>query len=838
MEPKLVEVETLHVRGHTQNLFVDRPTVKGKFLYSGGEKLWVKGVTYGTFSLDEEGNEQLIPEVVEKDFAAMAENGFNTIRTYTVPPRWCLDIAQEYGLRIMIGLPWEQHIAFLDERGKAEDIEQRVRGYIRTCAGHPAVLCYTIGNEIPSSIVRWHGRRRVEKFLHRLYRATKEEDPTALVTYVNYPTTEYLQLPFLDFLCFNVYLESRDTLEAYLAKLHNLSDERPLLMAEIGLDSRRNGDEKQAETLDWQIRTAVKSGCCGAIVFSWTDEWYRGGYLIEDWDFGLTARDRTPKPALEAVSQVFRDIPFTSNIDWPKISVVVCSFNGASTIRDTLEGLLMLDYPFFEVIVVNDGSTDPTPEIASEYPFTLINSENRGLSYARNTGMKAANGEIIAYIDDDAYPDPHWLRYLALIFMEDEYVGVGGPNLSPPDDGWLADCVANAPGPNHILLSDRIAEHIPGCNMAFKKDALQAIEGFDPIFRVAGDDVDLCWRLQAAGGVIGFSPAAVVWHHRRGSITKYWKQQKGYGKAEALLEVKWPEKYNIIGHSHWSGRLYGKGISLNFSSLNGRIYQGVWGSAPFQSLYQSSNSLWSVTHMPEWYLLVPVVALMSVLSIGSWLFFIFGPLLLLGIALPTAQALLSASRSKFTPEPKTRWQHHKMLAVTTFLHVLQPLARLIGRLSHGLTPWRRRGERAQPQFLPLTMTLWRENWEDPHETLKKLRESLKQTGAVVIPGGDYDHWDLKIRGGLFGRAKLQMVTEEHGSGKQYLRFRIYAKYSKFALALIIAFGVMSIASGIAGSWVASTASGLIAILITFRAITDSGFANGMVRELLKQFGAS
>ena len=73
-------------------------------------------------------------------------------------------------------------------------------------------------------------------------------------------------------------------------------------------------------------------------------------------------------------------------MSWPKITVVVCSYNGEPTIRDTLDGLVALEYPDYEVIVVNDGSTDATPEIAARYPFRLISTENRGLSSARNTG--------------------------------------------------------------------------------------------------------------------------------------------------------------------------------------------------------------------------------------------------------------------------------------------------------------------------------------------------------------------------------------------------------------------------------------------------------------------
>jgi cellulose synthase/poly-beta-1,6-N-acetylglucosamine synthase-like glycosyltransferase len=210
----------------------------------------------------------------------------------------------------------------------------------------------------------------------------------------------------------------------------------------------------------------------------------------------------------------------------------VCTYNGARTLRQCLGGLAALDYSNYEVIVVNDGSTDETACIASDYPVRLINQQNHGLSAARNAGLVASEGAIVAYIDDDAYPHRYWLRYLAAAFGRSAHVGIGGPNLAPAGDGFVAECVANAPGnPLHVLLSDEIAEHIPGCNMAYRKEALAAIRGFDPRFRAAGDDVDICWRLQDRGSTIGYCPTAVVWHHRRNSIRAYWKQQYGYGKA-------------------------------------------------------------------------------------------------------------------------------------------------------------------------------------------------------------------------------------------------------------------------------------------------------------------
>jgi len=302
-----------------------RPRVEGKFLYVGDEKFYVRGVTYGPFRPEEDGCEYHTPDVVDRDFAQMAESGINAVRVYTVPPRWLLDVAQRHGLRVMIGLPWEEHITFLDNRKLAQDIERRVREGVREATGHPALLCYTIGNEIPASIVRWFGHRRIEAFLERLYQAVKEEDPEALVTYVNFPTTEYLHLPFVDFVSFNVYLETREKLEGYLARLQTLAGERPLVMAEVGLDSMRNGEEKQASTLAWQIRSTFAAGCAGIFVFAWTDEWHRGGFDIEDWGFGLTDRDRQPKQSLEMIRKAYSEVPFAPDLPCPSISVVVCS---------------------------------------------------------------------------------------------------------------------------------------------------------------------------------------------------------------------------------------------------------------------------------------------------------------------------------------------------------------------------------------------------------------------------------------------------------------------------------------------------------------------------------
>lgn len=822
---KLDETLVASLRGQ-----LERPIVRGKFLYIGDRKFYVRGTTYGTFALDDDGRERYDSATVERDFALMAASGLNAVRIYTMPPRWVLDTAARFGLRVMVGLPWEQHVAFLDDFGRCRQIEERVRESVRRCANHPAILCYTVGNEIPVGVVRWLGRRRVEKFIERLFRIVKAEDPTALVSYVNFPTTEYLQLPFLDLVCFNVYLEDQGTLDAYLARLQNIAGDRPLLMAEVGLDSRRNGEENQARVLDWQLRTIFAAGCAGVFVYAWTDEWHRGGYAIEDWDFGLTRRNRAPKPALGTVRDAFEQLPFRADVLWPRISVVVCAYNARSTIRECLEALTRVDYPDFEVIVVNDGSTDGTGEIAADFPFKLITTENRGLSNARNTGLEAATGDIVAYLDSDAFPDSQWLKYLAWAFLDSEFAGIGGPNVAPPGLGTIADCFDNAPGgPAHVLLNDREAEHIPGCNMAFRRVQLAELGGFDPALRIAGDDVDICWRFQEAGSKLGFSPAALVWHHRRTTLRSYWKQQRGYGRAEALLERKWPEKYNAMGHPSWGGRIYAKGVPQALGFRRSRIYQGPWGSAPFQSLEQTPPSvLASLPLMPEWYLVIAALAAFSLLGV-LWRPLLFAlPLLAIAIALPVLQAIFAARAASFETVPPPPWGKLRARTIVAFLHLAQPLARLVGRIEYGLTIWRAPARFELSMLGPRTYSLWNQHWRTPNDWLATVEKKLRDGGAVTARGGEYDSWDLDVRGGALGFARLRLLVEEHGAGNQLGRFRASPKITAGSVGLIFLLCALAMLAGLDHAWAACAILGAIGLGVTIRAAQECAGASERV----------
>jgi O-antigen biosynthesis protein len=400
----------------------------------------------------------------------------------------------------------------------------------------------------------------------------------------------------------------------------------------------------------------------------------------------------------------------------------------------------------------------------------------------------------------------------------------------------VARCVARAPGgPIHVLLSDTEAEHLPGCNMAFRAEALRAIEGFDGRFRAAGDDVDLCWRLQERGWTLGFNPAAVVWHRRRDSVGAYWRQQRGYGRAEAMLERKWPEKYNTVGHVSWAGRLYaGPGWGL-FPGTRRRIYQGTWGSAPFQRAEEDEPGFFSIlAAMPEAWALVALLA--AVGTLGAF----WSPLVwaipaavllaggLLGVTLRNAW---KACRDEADKEAGVR---ARSVALTAWLHLIQPWARLSGRIAAGLAPWRRYVPARAEWRLDRSISLWSEVWCAPDWWLGTLEKGLRSQGILVRRGGDYDGWDLEARSGALGHVRILMAIEEHGGGKQLGRFRFQPYWGPFAVLGVGAGAILGVGALLQGAWPAALVLGGVAALLTLRCQQEHAAAIGRATRIIRR----
>jgi hypothetical protein len=208
--------------------------------------------------------------------------------------------------------------------------------------------------------------------------------------------------------------------------------------------------------------------------------------------------------------------------------VVISTFNRADSLRLILDGLTLLDYPDFEVVVVNGPSTDGTDAVLREWEgrIKVLSTPERNLSMSRNLGIAGAAGEVVAFIDDDAYPDPDWLDRLAVAYADEEVAGAGGPvydhtgytfqifynignRFGTSWTGWPAGhdptAVLNRPYSNAY-------PSLLGANSSFRRDRLVEIGGFDEEFEYYLDETDVCVRLVDRGHVIRTLADAFVYH--------------------------------------------------------------------------------------------------------------------------------------------------------------------------------------------------------------------------------------------------------------------------------------------------------------------------------------
>ncbi len=718
-----------------------RIVADGKALRLAGQPFRVRGVTYGSFLPRRDGHQFPEPERVHADFQQIAAMGLNTVRLYTAPTPDVLEAAAERGLRLIVGVDyrdWRYHteVGLAADRSVLDAGRRALDEAIAACAGRPEVLAYSVGNEIPADVVRVHGIGAVEDILSTLVGHARASDPEALVTYTNFPTTEYLRVEGQTLATFNVFLEEREALRRYLRHLQVVTAQLPLVLTELGLPGSVRSEAQQAEGLRWQFDEVDSAGCAGATVFSFTDEWGVNGQAVTGWDFGITDEQRRPKAAAEVTRSWAERHLIDLRTDWPRVSVVVCAYNEERTIQECLASLAACDYPNLDVIMCDDGSTDRTLEIARTFPFRILELDHGGLSRARNAGIEAATGEIVAFLDADAACDPQWPWYLALGYDNDEVVAAGGPNWPFADAPLVERAVALSPGsPLEVLISDDRAEHVPGCNMSFRREAIRKVGCFDPIYTSAGDDVDVCWKLLDEGGQIAFVPAAQIHHHRRATVKGYLRQQRGYGRAEKLLLPAHRHRFNELGQARWSGFIYG-GVELLPALLRPVIYHGYQGHAPFQRVASRPAEIalgWAGALLP-YSTVAAAVGLLAGVLISPWWFLLAVAALLavvgFGVAVATSLRLPSDE-----PEPE------RLRLLVGYLHVAQPFVRTWGRL---------RGPRR-----PLVMPVARPWWGDRAVWLRDLEQQLRSDGRSVRVGGPTDNWDLEVRTLL---ARLRVTT--------------------------------------------------------------------------------
>jgi glycosyltransferase involved in cell wall biosynthesis len=231
------------------------------------------------------------------------------------------------------------------------------------------------------------------------------------------------------------------------------------------------------------------------------------------------------------------------------VSVVVPVYNGADTLKDCLQSLAKQNAPrdAFEIIVVDDGSSDRSSDVASDFDVRVLRQPNAGAAAARNTGMLAARAEWVAFTDADCVASRGWLKALLRT------------SASAPED---VNCIAGKTiGFNSVTPAARFVDlfgsldaerHLshprypfaPSGNVAYRRSSLTAVGGYDPRYR-SYEACDLHQRLAPLGGRSLYDPAALVFHRHRATWPQYWRQQRAYGEGLAYFmrnragEIRW-----------------------------------------------------------------------------------------------------------------------------------------------------------------------------------------------------------------------------------------------------------------------------------------------------------
>ena len=249
------------------------------------------------------------------------------------------------------------------------------------------------------------------------------------------------------------------------------------------------------------------------------------------------------------------------------ISVVVATKNEILHIQECLESLENQNFDNYEVIFVDGRSNDGTREFLEEKikenpKFSLSDNPNGDAASGRNIGIKKAEGEIVAFIDSDAFADKDWLKNIELRFsqIKDKTIaGVGGPNLLPQNQPFISYAIGKVmaspfasggifnPSVQHITLKEKkIVKHIPTCNLAIKREIFNKEGLFDERLKTTAEDFEFSLRLVKKRYKSFYDPEIKVWHYRKRSIKNFSKQIIRWGMGRALIIKKHGFNFNYL----------------------------------------------------------------------------------------------------------------------------------------------------------------------------------------------------------------------------------------------------------------------------------------------------
>jgi O-antigen biosynthesis protein len=711
-----------------------------------------------------------------------------------------LDLVAQAGLYALAEIKLRPEDLLSHRTLRAAVLELRKR--VTSLRGYPGLIGYLLDCPVDPDTVRSYGLEMLRGRFGKMVAAIRDVDAHKIVGLKHSIGTIGLTLHNEDFVYAIMPPLTPQELRSSIICLHNLAEARPVILEFVSAPPDQ----------DDLIAYAFGLGAAGVVAQAPRHD-QRTAKLLMDGSLGfkrLQSSDLMPFLALNGSCP-------PKPIWIPKVSVVICAYNAERTMRQCLESLRKLDYPNFEVIIVDDGSRDATAQIAAEFPeFRLIRQSNKGLSVARNVGLHAALGELIAYTDSDCVVDPHWLAFMVRAMAESKLDGCGGPNYAPHEDGWVEGCVAASPGaPCHVLISDDRAEHLAGCNMLFRKAALEDVGGFDPQFTAAGDDVDICWRLMDAGHVLGYCPSAFVWHFRRNTVKAYYGQQRGYGKAEAMLYLKYPQRFNALGQIKWNGTI--PGIARTIPG-GGRLHIRWRKSAEhIQRVDEMPLSVLKVAPLTaEWNLAAAALLVLSLF---------FGVTIVPALAALAAGPLWAAYYALKAPLEKCHRGPASQLLIGWLAYsgsIVRTIARYRWRLDAQKNPLCDDDVRQRPTIdwkqRSVRLSYWNNKYTTREAMLEHLRKFFASLGRPVVAASGWEDFDLLVEANPWTRIQFRTADEDLSGLELRTNVAARMRLSTGARVGLGACLTAAVTASLMGSSLAAAAFCIIAVVATIGAI--------------------
>jgi len=237
----------------------------------------------------------------------------------------------------------------------------------------------------------------------------------------------------------------------------------------------------------------------------------------------------------------------STHISVPAVSVVVPCFNAAETLDRCMAALTRQDVPPQEIIVVDNGSQDGSPEIVEQWrkkvriPVFLERAAARGAAAARNAGAARAAGEWLAFTDADCEPGADWIKCGIEHICTHDVQALAGPARGTMEGGLVAKLMGLTS--LSVGLDEHVVRHpaptglngFASANLWIDHQVFNHLGGFDESLSVAGEDMDLCLRLYTSGGALLYVPALDVRHIHPAGMAPMFRKMIHYGKAHALL---------------------------------------------------------------------------------------------------------------------------------------------------------------------------------------------------------------------------------------------------------------------------------------------------------------